>query len=159
MRVISLPERAAKATASLIVGLSFASCSSGSKGVDGENGGTTGVDVGVGGSGGPGYHPGSGGTSGLRDAGATGGSLLSGDANCGVQTSNTTQLPTDVLLVLDRSGSMSESIASDCCCASTCRNVTGASSCSNTSSCTERWQTRRVRRGSRDLLRRSPPKA
>ncbi len=61
-----------------------------------------------------------------------------GDANCGTITSNTSHLPADVLLVLDRSGSMSWSIAGDCCCSS--NGCTGTRTmCSDTTNCTVRW--------------------
>jgi hypothetical protein len=136
MKVINLAERAFRVTAPFVVGVSFAACGSTSHGVDGENGGTS-----------SGYNPGTGGKAGYVNGGASNGGAISdsgvapptGDANCGVQTSGATKLPTDVLLVLDRSGSMSESIAADCCCASTCRNTTSAKMCSDTSNCTERW--------------------
>ncbi len=61
------------------------------------------------------------------------------DANCGIQTSATTRQPTDVLLVLDRSGSMEFSIAEDCCCVASCPNSTGMQMCAGTTSCPERW--------------------
>ena len=143
MKAIGLPELAVRATAPLIVGLSFVACSGSSKGVEGENGGSTGYNPGYGGAAGGNYNPGAGGNGatsmggGARETG--GGSPPTADANCGEQTSNTTKLPTDVLLVLDKSGSMSESIADDCCCSSSCTNTTGASTCSGTSNCTERW--------------------
>jgi Mg-chelatase subunit ChlD len=133
-----LTNRAVKATAYCVLGLCFAACGS-SRGVEGETGGQASTNPGTSAGGTHGYQPGVGGTSGSRDAGTSGGSLPSGDANCGVQTSNTKQLPTDVLLVLDRSGSMTYSIASDCCCSNTCRSITGSARCSSTTSCTERW--------------------
>jgi len=71
--------------------------------------------------------------------GGSGGPSPTSDAHCGVQTSNTTKDLTDVLLVLDRSGSMSESIAEDCCCNSACTQASNASMCKDTSNCTERW--------------------
>ncbi len=132
------PKRAAKATAYCVLGLSFAACGS-SRGVEGETGGKGSTNPVTGAGGTQGYHPGSGGASGSHDAGTTGGSQPSGDANCGVQTSSTKQLPTDVLLVLDRSGSMTYSITTDCCCSNTCRSITNTSMCSSTTSCTERW--------------------
>ena len=129
MKRIGVAERVARASVSLIVGLSFAACSS-SRGIENSGGG-----------GQSGYNPGAGGVSGNGGASDSGTSPTTptADANCGVQSSNTTKLPTDVLLILDRSGSMSESIASDCCCTSTCRNITGIQSCSDTSNCTQRW--------------------
>jgi hypothetical protein len=42
MRTISLPECALRATAPLVLGLSFVACGSSSKGVEGEGGGSTG---------------------------------------------------------------------------------------------------------------------
>lgn len=59
------------------------------------------------------------------------------DANCGSQTSSTSEELVDVLLVLDRSGSMNQSIADDCCCATVC----SLNLCADTVSCAERWPT------------------
>jgi len=53
------------------------------------------------------------------------------DANCGTQTSNMSQQPADLLLVLDRSGSMADDIASNNSC-------TGRGAPAN---CTARWPT------------------
>lgn len=64
-----------------------------------------------------------------------------GDANCGTQTSGTSREPADVLLVLDRSGSMDESISEECYCDPAKANGGGASACSNTAGCTTRWTT------------------
>lgn len=136
MKSLSLSLLTAKATAYFTLGLSFAACG-GSRGVEDGNAGGAGTGSGAGVT--PVYHPGVGGASSSHDAGTAGSSQPSGDANCGVQTSSTKQLPTDVLLVLDRSGSMTYSIASDCCCSSTCRDITGSSRCSTTANCTERW--------------------
>jgi len=58
-----------------------------------------------------------------------------GDANCGSQTSSTSHDPADVLLVLDRSGSMAWSMAEDNC---YCDASLGTL-CSNTTNCTARW--------------------
>jgi hypothetical protein len=69
----------------------------------------------------------------------TPGPAPTGDANCGTQTSSTTKTPTDVLLVLDRSGSMNFSIAEDCCCSNSCRQAVSIKLCASTSNCTERW--------------------
>ena len=63
--------------------------------------------------------------------------LPTGDANCGSATSTATRQPADVLLVLDRSGSMDYSIAEDCYC--TQQSGGGGTVCSNTSNCTTRW--------------------
>ena len=57
--------------------------------------------------------PGQGGNSG--GVGGSG-SLPTGDANCGSTTSQTTREPPDVLLLLDRSGSMMYTITQDCFC-------------------------------------------
>jgi hypothetical protein len=65
------------------------------------------------------------------------------DANCGSSTSLASQLPADVLLVLDRSSSMVYSIAEECYCDKTTQRSAPAgngSLCSNTSNCTTRWQ-------------------
>jgi hypothetical protein len=74
-----------------------------------------------------------------RVDGGTPGLVPTSDANCGQQTSETTKGQTDVLLVLDRSGSMNESIAADCCCSSTCRSAISIKMCSDSSNCSERW--------------------
>lgn len=47
--------------------------------------------------------------------------------------------PTDMLLVLDRSGSMVASISEDCCCDSVCTQSTGLRLCSDTTNCIARW--------------------
>jgi hypothetical protein len=79
-------------------------------------------------------------SSGTGNSGGGGtGDEPSPDANCGVQTSKTTKLPADVLLVLDRSGSMNESIADDCCCGNTCTQATGKKLCTDRTNCSERW--------------------
>jgi hypothetical protein len=59
--------------------------------------------------------------------GGAGGATGAGGANCGMQTSGTSRQPADVLLVLDRSGSMAYSTSADSNCA------TGATNC------TDRW--------------------
>jgi hypothetical protein len=59
------------------------------------------------------------------------------DSNCGVITSQTTRQPVDVLLVLDRSGSMDYSIGQDCYCSSAVAKF--GSVCSDTTGCTTRW--------------------
>jgi hypothetical protein len=59
------------------------------------------------------------------------------DANCGITSSDTTRQRVDVLLVLDRSASMSYSIAEDCYCSAGA--ATAGSVCSNTANCTTRW--------------------
>ncbi len=104
------------------VGIFFAACDSAPPpvGAGGSSGG------GIGGSiikldGGLTGQAGSGGGSGSTGATPT------GDANCGTQTSSTSRQPADVLLVLDRSGSMDYSTTAD----SNCRN--GATNC------TARW--------------------
>jgi Mg-chelatase subunit ChlD len=57
---------------------------------------------------------------------------------CGSITLSTTRRPTDVLLVLDRSGSMNKSIAEDCFCAAYAGDESGRL-CNDTSVCTDRW--------------------
>ncbi|HEX7506979.1 MAG TPA: vWA domain-containing protein [Polyangia bacterium] len=65
------------------------------------------------------------------------GAAPTGDANCGSQT-NGSREPADVLLVLDRSGSMAYSTAEDCYCDAATAGR-GGQVCSNTSNCTMRW--------------------
>jgi hypothetical protein len=73
--------------------------------------------------------PSSAGTNGNVDAAADAPPVIaSADANCGSQTQNPSVQPVDLLLVLDRSGSMGDDIASD----STCGSRTG---------CQARWPT------------------
>ena len=76
---------------------------------------------------------------GIGAGGASTGAGPTEDANCGVETSETTSEPTDVLLVLDRSGSMYESISEECCCSDTCRRRIDIDLCADTGKCTERW--------------------
>ena len=56
------------------------------------------------------------GTAGSTSGGGSTGATPTTDVNCGTQTSGTSQEPADVLLVLDRSGSMDESISEECYC-------------------------------------------
>jgi Mg-chelatase subunit ChlD len=132
--------------------LLFACSSAGTVG-----GGTGGNDQsgGVGSGGSAGSSGGSSGTSGTDDAGtfvnldvqpAWWGTAdapqgpeaeLTADANCGLITSQTTRKPVDVLLVLDRSGSMDYSIAEDCYCNAAA--VKYGSLCADTTACTTRW--------------------
>ena len=65
------------------------------------------------------------GSGGGGNAGNTG-PAPTGDANCGSVTSNTSHMPADVLLVLDRSGSMDYSTTSD-------------QNCNGSANCTARW--------------------
>ena len=135
-------ERFMRLMASLLTSMALAGCGSpGTVGDPGNSpgGGTSGSsvpitlpDAAVGGGGG--------GTSG-GGTGTTPGAAPTGDANCGTQTSSASKAPTDVLLVLDRSGSMNFSIAEDCCCTNACQQAIRISLCANanTSSCTERW--------------------
>jgi len=60
-----------------------------------------------------------------------------GDANCGNISKRTTRQSVDVLLVLDRSGSMDYSITQDCYCSSAA--VKYGSVCADTTNCTTRW--------------------
>jgi hypothetical protein len=104
------------------IGIFFAACEStpppvGAGGTSG--GGKGGLEIKLDGS-----LPGQGGSGG---SGATTGVPPTGDANCGSQTSSTTRQPADILLVLDRSGSMDFSTTDD----TNCR--------SSPTSCTARW--------------------
>ena len=124
------------ATIFTVAGLFFAACGSdppvGAGGNKGAGGGggiviNTSTSTGASGSGG---------------AGSTStGPAPTGDANCGTQTSGTSREPADVLLVLDRSGSMDESISEECYCDP--NKATGGSvgACANTANCTSRWPT------------------
>ena len=70
------------------------------------------------------------------DGGGFDGSLDGdGGANCVVMQVAASHVPADVLLVLDRSGSMNYSIAQDCYCTST----VGTPVCADLSGCTTRW--------------------
>ncbi len=106
------------------------------------------------GSGGSGPGPGAGGAvirldGSVTARGGSGGSGTSslpptGDANCGAQTASTTREPPDVLLVLDRSGSMMYTISQDCFCSdadATASGATGGALCSNAGAddCQTRW--------------------
>jgi hypothetical protein len=66
------------------------------------------------------------GQQGGSSGGGSGGPLPTGDANCGSVTSSANHIPADVLLVLDRSGSMDYSTTSD-------------QNCNNDPNCTPRW--------------------
>jgi hypothetical protein len=85
------------------------------------------------GSGGAAGNPGTGGGSGLGGAGGTGGSI----PGCTeVVLATATRQPADVLLVLDRSGSMNFSITEECSCDPS-SNPTVV--CADTSNCRTRW--------------------
>jgi len=58
-----------------------------------------------------------------------------GGPNCGFTQVATSQMPADVLLVLDRSGSMSYSIDGDC----NCPPSSSPPVCASSSTCTSRW--------------------
>ena len=75
----------------------------------------------------------SGGANGIWDTGSGDAAVLPAapDANCGMQTQNPSAQPVDLLLVLDRSGSMSDDIASNTACG-------GRGAPAN---CTPRWPT------------------
>jgi len=79
---------------------------------------------------------------GSGNGGGGGGVAPTGDANCGSQTNNTSHEPADVLLVLDRSGSMNESIAESCYCdpALASGGGGGIKACADTTNCTPRWK-------------------
>jgi hypothetical protein len=74
---------------------------------------------------------GAGGTTGSSGGGGVSGPAANPDANCGTQTSNMSQQPADLLLLLDRSGSMGDDIASNNTCGG--RNAPA--------NCTARWPT------------------
>lgn len=65
-------------------------------------------------------------------------SVPTADANCGNISSKTTRQPVDVLLVLDRSGSMDFSITENCYCTSEAVTRYGTL-CDDTANCTTRW--------------------
>jgi hypothetical protein len=132
MKKIVLAKYIVGATASLFLGASLLSCGD-SQDVVGGNGALSG-----GGGGGaisviklP--------DASVRGAVSPTGAVPTVDGNCGNETSETTKTPTDVLLVLDRSGSMNESIAAECCCSSSCRRTISIKMCSDTANCAERW--------------------
>ncbi len=109
------------AAALSLIGSTFSGCGSTppvGTGDNGQSGSAGTVTVKLDGS--PGNQGGGGG-----GAGSTG-PAPTGDANCGTQTSNASQQPADVLLVMDRSGSMSYSTTAD-------------SNCKTGSACTQRW--------------------
>jgi hypothetical protein len=157
MKPIDLVKRFSGLTATLLLGLSFSNCNGGTPSIVGGPSDFGGAGKGGTGKGGTPGGAGAGGSaspfsgqlihldaavsSGNGGANGTGGAAVAptGDANCGVQTSSTTLQPTDVLLLLDRSGSMSWSIDDDCCCTSTC--TSSAATCLSTASCTVRWPT------------------
>jgi len=111
-----------------------------SSGCDGPVPSDTQDNAGRGGSGGPGINldtsPTSTGNAG--NAGSTG-SPPTSSANCGQQTMNTSKQAVDVLLVLDRSGSMGDDIAQDCKCLSSSNSSNAA--CPNLTTCKDRWST------------------
>ena len=58
---------------------------------------------------------------------------------CGLaMTATLSRSPADVLLVVDRSGSMQDSLAADCLCTAGTGDE-GGSACSNTADCADRW--------------------
>jgi hypothetical protein len=96
------------------------------------SGGAAGViidpTVGQGGASGSGAGPGGG----TGTAGTTG----SAEGTCGETTITPNRAPTDIFIVLDRSGSMSYSISDDCYCNGS--NGGNGSRCPNTTNCTDR---------------------
>jgi len=95
---------------------------------------------------GPGGMTGTGGATadgGGAGMGGNGGSTASGPTlpdggNCGAMELAVFRAPADVLLVLDRSGSMQYSLAGDCDCSAATGGSTG-SICPDTTNCTDRW--------------------
>jgi hypothetical protein len=98
----------------------------------GQGGSATGGAQGDGPGSGGGGAGGTGGTSGGLDGGGPSGT---GGATCGTLIVAAAHVPADVLLVLDRSASMSYSLADDCYCTPS----SGAPVCPDTASCTPRW--------------------
>lgn len=136
MKQIVLARGFVGASAALLLGIAFVNCS-----------GNTPDSIGGGGNVNPGGGNGAGLTTSvtLPDASLGGGgnggtgATPTADANCGVKTSGATKAPVDVLLVLDRSGSMAESIGDECCCDNACSQSTAIKLCSTTTGCTQRW--------------------
>jgi hypothetical protein len=127
---------------------------SGAGGIGGSDGLGGGRPDGAGGSTGNGGSTGAGGNGGMAgpdgapasDAASAGGTIdasdgpaPTGEASCGMYTTAASRVPTDVLLVLDRSGSMATSISMDCCCDNACAQSTGSRLCTDTTDCTARW--------------------
>jgi hypothetical protein len=136
MKHAILAERFMRLTACALTGMALLGCSdSGTLGGSEPGGGATGSSVAIAL---PDASLGGGGGVGGGGAGTTG-PAPTGDANCGSQTSSASKMPTDVLLVLDRSGSMNFSISEDCCCSTSCQQTVKVKLCANTSNCTERW--------------------
>jgi hypothetical protein len=133
MKNIVLAKCFAGATVSLLLGFMLVDCGNTPDSIGGggqSGGGSTGTSTGFNL---PDANP-----NGNGGGGSTG-ATPTGDANCGSATSNTSKAPVDVLLVLDRSGSMTESITTDCCCADACTTITRLKMCPDTTTCTERW--------------------
>jgi hypothetical protein len=61
------------------------------------------------------------------------------DVNCGITEKETTRQPVDVLLLLDRSGSMQYKIDDDCYCSNDVAVPSAGSLCDDTTDCTTRW--------------------
>jgi hypothetical protein len=104
----------------------------------GRVGGASGVGgaYGLGGAPGVGGAFGAGGAAGLGGAYGTGGATgVGGGSNCGLVTRHTTRVPSEVMLVLDRSGSMLNDITRDCVCT---RNGSTAL-CDDLANCKDRW--------------------
>jgi hypothetical protein len=101
------------------------------------SGGPRAVDAGLPGDGPQGGAGGGAGSGGL-DSGGAGGldGAGPGGANCSTLAVAATRLPTDVLLVLDRSGSMNNSIAEDCDCTA---SAGAPLACPDPATCTPRW--------------------
>lgn len=67
---------------------------------------------------------------------STSAASTSPEGACGTTTISTNRAPTDVLIVLDRSGSMAESIGGDCYCNGA---QGGVPACASKANCTDRW--------------------
>lgn len=103
-------------------------------------GGSGGAIPSTGGAIGSGGKPGTGGVlvdgAGLWDAPASTGGV---PQNCGTMLLAPSRVPSDVLIVLDRSGSMGYSLSQDCYCQTVDAGTSAGSVCANTTSCTDRW--------------------
>jgi len=82
--------------------------------------------------------PNAGGASGKGAGSGAPGGASGAAGNCGSTTVRTSKAPADMLIVLDRSLSMTYSTEADCTCGKTTGGLQGQP-CSNTTTCTDRW--------------------
>ncbi len=137
MRMISVGRVIAGVLASLGVGLSSWGCSSPGQVGTGSgatgSGGAGGVTINVTSEGGVS------GTGGDTSGGGTSGTTGSADGTCGTTTITPNRAPADILIVLDRSASMSYSISGDCYCSIGAGGTGQGQVCPNAAGCTDRW--------------------